>query len=105
MVLERLHESSFEDRKAPDYIVLRDGLPIGKMSDRFRSDLYRVLQTNPGFVPRSFPRLITGIRIQAVVPVAGGRAAGERAGLGPHGVWLAPRLAGLSRFEFDSKKG
>ncbi|MEU8230495.1 UvrD family DEAD/DEAH box helicase [Actinoplanes sp. NPDC048967] len=103
VVLERLHDHSSGEDLAPEYLVVRDGDPIAVMSDAFRAALHRLMKRTKSWTPL-YPRTIRGVRVQAVVPVAGSRAAGERAGLGPHGVWLAPRLVGLASFDFDRKE-
>ena len=43
------------------------------------------------------------MRIEAVETVVGSEASGRLAGLGDYGVWLAPRLVGLSKFTYDAK--
>jgi hypothetical protein len=71
------------------------------VSERFRSDLWRMLRRRAGTEVTNWPRLITGARLDCVESVAGDPAETERAGLGAHGVWLAPRLCGLGRFHWD----
>ncbi|MUN38547.1 ATP-dependent helicase [Actinomadura litoris] len=103
VVLERLYPDAIGLSDSPPYLVVHSGRPIGVTSDRFRSDLYRHLKLNRGYEPQNWPRRITGGRIDAIETVAGSEAAGTQVGLGPHGVWLAPRLMGLSRFTYDSR--
>lgn len=103
IVLERLYEESLEAGQAPPYLVVHDGRAVGVASEGFRTALYRLLQQSRRFVPRNFPCRIDGIHIDAIETVAGSEAAGTVAGLGPHGIWLAPRLTGLSRFTYDKK--
>ncbi|GAA4912167.1 UvrD-helicase domain-containing protein [Streptomonospora salina] len=100
IVLDRVCDESLEDRESPPYLVRHAGRPIGIVSERFRRDLYRVLNVNRGFVPRNFPYEITDVRVDTVETVTGSPAAGKIAGLGDHGVWTAPRLTGLGRFHF-----
>lgn len=104
IVLERLYEDSLEDGLSPPYLVVHACGPIGIVSASFREALCRLLKQNARFVPRRFPRIIERIRIDAVETVAGSEAAGALAGLGEHGVWLAPRLVGLGRFTYDKLK-
>ncbi|MGH3902632.1 MAG: UvrD-helicase domain-containing protein [Pseudonocardiaceae bacterium] len=104
VVLERRYEESLEVGLSPPYLVVHDGTPIGAASELFRKALYRLLQQNARFVPRRFPRLIEGVRVDAVETVTGSEAAGAVAGLGGRGVWLAPRLVGLGRFTYDRQK-
>ncbi|MGW2216996.1 UvrD-helicase domain-containing protein [Nonomuraea sp. NPDC001684] len=103
VVLERLAVEAAGRNESPPYLIMHDGNPIGTVSDHFRSHLYRHLQSSKNFVPRNWPRSISGIRIDSVETVAGSEAAGVQSGLGVHGVWSAPRLVGLSTFTWDKK--
>jgi hypothetical protein len=103
IALERLHPDAIGLEESPPYLVMHADRPIGAVSDRFRSDLYHHLKLNRSYEPRNWPQRITGIRIDAIETVAGSEAAGIQVGLGPHGVWLAPRLMGLSRFTYDPR--
>ncbi|MEU6794983.1 ATP-dependent helicase [Nonomuraea wenchangensis] len=102
--LERLHPEPVGMLESPPYLIRHDGRPIGTASEKFRSDLFKFLKQSSKFVPRSFPALISGVHIDAVETVAGNEAAGIRAGLNQLGVWLAPRLIGLSTFTWDKKE-
>ncbi|MEV0620267.1 ATP-dependent helicase [Nonomuraea sp. NPDC050404] len=102
--LERLHPDPIGLSESPPYLIKHRGRPIGTASERFRADLYKFLKRGPNFIPRSFPSVISGIRVDAVETVAGNESAGLRAGLNHHGVWLAPRLVGLSTFTWDKKE-
>ena len=103
VVLERLYPDAAELGMGPPYLIVHRGRPIGTTSERFRTDLYRHMKLNGDYEPRNWPRRLTGVRIDAVETVAGSEAAGIRAGLGRYGVWLAPRLMGLSSFTYDRK--
>lgn len=103
VVLERLDEEPSEQGMSPSYLVVNDGSPIGVTSVAFRRALYRLLQRHRAHVPRHFPSRIDGVRIDAIETVAGSEASGTTAGLGDHGVWLAPRLVGLSRFNWETR--
>lgn len=102
VVLERLEKDSPYERQAPRYLVLHggSGVPVGLTSERLAIDLYSHMQW-PGKRERRWPAAIRGVWIDAVETVAGSRSAGDLAGLGERGVWLAPRLVGLSRFSYD----
>ncbi|MDA0635167.1 UvrD-helicase domain-containing protein [Nonomuraea sp. MCN248] len=102
--LERVYPEPIGLLESPPYLVKHEGRPIGTASEKFRRDLYRFLKLGPSFVPYSFPSLISSVRIDTVETVAGVEAAGIRAGLDQHGVWLAPRLVGLSTFTWDKKE-
>ncbi|WP_196451281.1 ATP-dependent helicase [Planomonospora sp. ID82291] len=103
VVLERLHPDAIGLKESPPYLIVHKERPIGTVSYRFRSHLYRQMKLSGNYEPWNWPKLLTGVRIDAVETVAGSEAAGIHAGLGPHGVWLAPRLMGLSRFIYDEK--
>jgi hypothetical protein len=102
--LERLYPDPIGLLESPPYLIKHQGRPIGTVSERFRTDLYKFLKQGPNFIPRAFPAVISGVRIDTVETVAGNEAAGIRAGLDQHGVWLAPRLIGLSTFTWDKKE-
>jgi hypothetical protein len=102
--LVRLHPEPIGVLESPPYLVEHRGRPIGTASAKFRADLYKFLKRGPSFVPRDFPSVISGVRVDTAETVAGNDAAGIRAGLGRHGVWLAPRLVGLSTFTWDKKE-
>ncbi|MFC5824974.1 UvrD-helicase domain-containing protein [Nonomuraea insulae] len=102
--LERVYPEPIALLESPPYLIQHQGRPIGTASEKFRRDLYRFLKLGPSYVPRSFPSLISSVRIDTVETVAGNEAAGIRAGLDQHGVWLAPRLVGLSTFTWDKKE-
>jgi hypothetical protein len=74
------------------------------VSEKFRKDLYKHLKNGNNYIPRNFPMHISDVYIDVVETVAGNVAAGVRAGLDELGVWLAPRLVGLSTFTWDKKE-
>ncbi|MEU4376957.1 UvrD-helicase domain-containing protein [Pseudonocardia alni] len=84
----------------PVYRILLEGIDIGRTSDGFGTALFRFLGGHAKYTPKRYPGRIERVRIDAVETVAGSVASGERAGLGAAGVWLAPRLGGLSRFDW-----
>ncbi|MFI9597843.1 UvrD-helicase domain-containing protein [Nonomuraea sp. NPDC052265] len=102
--LERLHPDPIGLQESPPYVIKHQGRPIGTASEKFRTDLYRFLKRGPTFTPHAFPAVISAVRIDTVEAIAGNEAAGIRAGLNQHGVWLAPRLVGLSTFTWDKKE-
>ncbi|WP_433287747.1 UvrD-helicase domain-containing protein [Pseudonocardia sp. CA-142604] len=103
VVLEQGAPAGAEAGTSPSYLITHDGVVIGTASEAFRRVMFRVFGGRPGYEPQTYPRRITGLRLDAVESAAGGKASGQIAGLGDHGVWLVPRLVGLSRFEFDRK--
>ncbi len=103
VTVERLRPDADDPRQSPPYVIVHKGRPIGVVSERFRRDLYSHLKLNRNYEPRNWPIRMTGVRVDMVETVVGSEAAGHRAGMGPYGVWLAPRLVGLSTFEYERK--
>jgi hypothetical protein len=103
VVLERLHPEAIGLKESPPYLIRHGDRIIGTVSDGFRWDLYKHLKLSGGYEPRNWPRLINGIHVDTIETVAGSEAAGIEAGLTSYGVWLAPRLVGLSTFVWDKK--
>ncbi|MGK4579589.1 UvrD-helicase domain-containing protein [Kitasatospora sp. HPMI-4] len=83
--------------QSPRYALLHEGREIGDASEVFRSQLYSVLKVGTTWDIR-WPEEISGLRIDCLESVAGSPAAGANAGLGNHGVWIAPRISGIGRF-------
>ncbi|MFG2302190.1 UvrD-helicase domain-containing protein [Actinacidiphila glaucinigra] len=83
--------------QSPRYALLHEGREIGDASEVFRRDLHSVLKVGTDWEIR-WPEEITGLRIDCLESVAGSTAAGTNAGLGDHGVWIAPRISGIGRF-------
>ncbi|MEU0637061.1 UvrD-helicase domain-containing protein [Streptomyces albidoflavus] len=88
--------------QSPPYVVEVAGRPVGEVSERFRAGLHRLLRRSAHQSVERWPALITGLRVDTVESVAGSPAVTEAAGLGTHGVWIAPRLCGLGRFHWDN---
>ncbi|AUI62951.1 UvrD-helicase domain-containing protein [Amycolatopsis sp. BJA-103] len=100
VVLRRLHDLPSSPTETPPYGIFHADTPIGEVSKKFRQDLWRLLKRSAGFRVKQWPYLITGLKIDCVETVAGSTAVTERHGLGGRGVWLAPRLGGLGRFDW-----
>lgn len=83
--------------QSPRYAVLHKGREIGDASEVFRNELYSVLKVGATWEIQ-WPEEISGLRIDCLESVAGSPAAGANAGLGNHGVWIAPRISGIGRF-------
>jgi len=80
--------------------------PIGVTSESFSWSMRGYLGRSDAGEERKWPAMINNVRVDGVETVAGSQAAGESAGLGSHGIWLAPRMVGLSRFQYsDSNSG
>jgi len=99
--LRRLHDLPETTTETPPYGIFHAGIAVGEMSARFRGDLWRLLKLNRGYDVQRWPRRITGLRVDAMETVAGSRAVAERSGLGETGIWIAPRLVGLGKFEWN----
>jgi hypothetical protein len=85
--------------RSPGYLLLHEGREIGEASELFRAELYSVLKVGPEW-EIGWPEEIVGLRIDCLESVAGSVAAGANAGLGDHGVWIAPRINGIGRFRW-----
>lgn len=101
IAMERMYLRSMHPMESPPYVLVHEGQPVGTASRQFRRHLYRHLKSGDAREPADWPRAITGSRADAVETVVGLAAAGAHAGLGPYGVWLAPRLVGLGQFIWD----
>ncbi|MFD7969394.1 UvrD-helicase domain-containing protein [Streptomyces clavifer] len=95
-----LHGIPVASDQSPPYAVVVGGRQVAVVSERFRTDLHRMLRRTSHSEIDRWPPLITGLRVDCVESVAGSPAATEAAGLGTHGVWVAPRLCGLGRFHW-----
>ncbi|MFE9127368.1 UvrD-helicase domain-containing protein [Streptomyces sp. NPDC007148] len=98
--LRRLHDLPASNIETPPYGIFHHDRPIGVVSERFRHDLWRLLKISARWKVERWPCRVTGLRIDTVESVAGFPALTERLGLGDRGVWLAPRLCGLGRFDW-----
>ncbi|MEU8920042.1 UvrD-helicase domain-containing protein [Kitasatospora sp. NPDC048545] len=83
--------------QSPRYALLHAGREIGDASEAFRSQLHSVLKVGATWEVR-WPEEIADLRVDCLESVAGSPAAGTNAGLGDHGVWIAPRISGIGRF-------
>ncbi|WP_127360886.1 UvrD-helicase domain-containing protein [Actinacidiphila soli] len=100
--LRLLHQLPAGEEQSPPYAMLHEERQVGQVSEQFRRDLCRLLRRGGAALDRPWPALITGLRVDGVESVAGSAAATERAGLGDHGVWLAVRLCGMGRFDWNT---
>lgn len=105
LVLERVGDEADDIGHSPHYLIRHGDRCIGAASDRFRSALYRHMQLGRGSSFQNWPTLITGARVDVIETVVGSPASGASSGLGPHGVWLAPRVTGLTWFSYGKKNG
>ncbi|WP_329365274.1 UvrD-helicase domain-containing protein [Streptomyces sp. NBC_00669] len=83
--------------QSPRYALLHEGREIGEASEVFRSELFAVLKVGAAWEIR-WPEEIVDLRVDCLESVSGSAAAGVNAGLGDHGVWIAPRVNGIGRF-------
>ncbi|MFI6941761.1 UvrD-helicase domain-containing protein [Streptomyces sp. NPDC050418] len=100
VAIRRIHPVMMGDGQSPPYEIVHGDRAIGVVSESFRRDLHRVLRT--GRKEPIWPVAISSCRIDAVVTAAGTPATSSSAGLGPHGVWLAPRITGLGYLVWPS---
>lgn len=100
--LRRLHDLPAVADETPPYGIFHNGRPIGETSERFRKDLWRLLKINSTWTVTRWPSRISGMRIDTLETVAGFTSLTERLGLGDRGIWLAPRLCGLGRFDWNN---
>ncbi|MFB7308001.1 UvrD-helicase domain-containing protein [Streptomyces sp. NPDC056192] len=98
VALRRRHDLSLGEWQSPPYVLLHDGREIGEASERFRQDLFQVQKVNRTWDPW-WPDEIHGLRVDTLESVAGSTAAGANAGLGDRGVWIAPRISGIGRYQ------
>ncbi|ALG13360.1 ATP-dependent helicase [Kibdelosporangium phytohabitans] len=101
VVLRRLHDMPMSAVQTPQYGIFHEGRLIGQVSERFRNDLWRLLKQSASFRVQRWPYLVTGLRIECVETVSDRKAVTDRHGLGGRGMWLAPRLFGLGRFDWS----
>ncbi|MFF0388371.1 UvrD-helicase domain-containing protein [Kitasatospora sp. NPDC004615] len=99
-----LHGIPVAADQSPPYAVVVAGRPTAVVSERFRTDLHRMLRRNAHSPVERWPQAITGLRVDCVESVGGSATVTDREGLGPQGVWLAPRLCGLGRFRWDNEQ-
>ncbi|POX44206.1 UvrD-helicase domain-containing protein [Streptomyces sp. Ru72] len=99
--LIRLHDLPPSGHETPPYGVFHGGRMIGQASERFRRDLWRLLKQNKGWQVRKWPYRVTELQIDCLEAVAGDPATTAGVGLGDRGIWLAPRLAGMGRFDWQ----
>ncbi|MFJ5921250.1 UvrD-helicase domain-containing protein [Kitasatospora sp. NPDC092948] len=90
--------------QSPPYVLLHDGREIGDASEAFRAQLHSVLKVGAAWEIR-WPQELHGLRIDGLESVAGSPAAGTNAGIGDHGVWIAPRISGIGRFRHSAGTG
>lgn len=101
VTLRRADEPADDDLAVPQYVVEHNGRPIAVASATFRRALARYMHGDkPPAADADWPTALTDCWIDDVEAVAGSVASGNRAGLGTHGVWLAPRLSGLTWFRY-----
>ncbi|MFF4328639.1 UvrD-helicase domain-containing protein [Streptomyces sp. NPDC001591] len=102
--LRRLHSLPSPEGETPPFGLFHRGRPIGEMSRRFRSDLWRLLRLGERYRVVRWPSAIEGMRVELVETVVGSPSTTTRHGLGDRGAWLVPRLYGLGRFDWTDSE-
>ncbi|WP_416519196.1 UvrD-helicase domain-containing protein [Streptomyces achromogenes] len=82
--------------QSPPYDLVHRSRVIGEASERFRRDLYAVEMISRSW-DVTWPAEVVDLRVDTLETVAGSTAAGVNAGLGGHGVWIAPRITGIGK--------
>jgi hypothetical protein len=80
------------------YEIQHAGTPVGVTAESFGAALFAILRRHRRSV--TWPEEIKNVTVDTVDTVAGTEAAGKRAGLGPSGLWLRVRVAGLGYLDF-----
>jgi hypothetical protein len=80
------------------YVIEHNGMKVGV------ADIGWILKIlcRPKY-DRNWPSVVDGLFVESVDTVAGTSAAGERAGLGPSGLWLRVRPYGLGRLHWEGR--
>ncbi|MEV7386664.1 UvrD-helicase domain-containing protein [Streptomyces sp. NPDC091215] len=104
MTLRLRHPLPAGPDQSPPYDLVHGDRVVGEVSERFRRDLYSVERVSPRW-EINWPTEIVGLRVDTLETVAGSLAAGANAGLGDHGVWIAPRITGLGRYRRGERAG
>lgn len=89
----RLGHVRESEEPIPYYAVVLDESIVGETSEQFGETLRRRLRRPAGTV---FPPLLKNVFAAGVETVIGSATEGEAEGLGASGMWLRPRIAGLS---------
>jgi len=96
----RLRMAWIENDELALYDILHDGRVVGTTRPAFGGLLFKVLKVSRSWQV-NFPKWIRGLRVQDVDTGAGTEAEGVRSSLGPSGLWLRVRVAGIGRFDFE----
>ncbi|WP_250032192.1 UvrD-helicase domain-containing protein [Paractinoplanes maris] len=99
VTLSRVDGGIDDELPAPMYTIDHRGRPIGVVSESFRRALarYRYGNKKPG---DRWPVALVDGWIDDIEAAAGSVASARRAGLNEYGVWLVPRLSGLTWFRW-----
>ncbi|MET8214975.1 UvrD-helicase domain-containing protein [Streptomyces hirsutus] len=104
VTLRLRHSLPMGQNQSPPYDLVHRDRVIGEASERFRRDLHAV-ETISRSWNVTWPAEIVGLRVDTLETVAGSTAAGANAGLGDHGVWIAPRITGIGRYRRGERAG
>lgn len=93
-------DTGWSTRDAPIYLVHEaEGAAFARTNEEFGRSVRKLFTIrNSGF-----PMVMNGATVMTVESVTGSPEVCAEAGLGESGIWLAPRLSGLVRPQWDSK--
>ncbi|GAQ57801.1 UvrD-helicase domain-containing protein [Streptomyces acidiscabies] len=104
VTLRRRHPLPAGPDQSPPYDLVHRDRIVGEVSEGFRRDLHAVEAISRSW-DVAWPAEIVGLRVDTLETVAGSTAAGANAGLGDHGVWIAPRITGIGRYRRGERAG
>ncbi|MEU0105870.1 UvrD-helicase domain-containing protein [Streptomyces sp. NPDC006251] len=104
VMFRRRHALPVGPDQSPPYDLFHRDRLIGEASERLRRDLFAV-ETISRSWDVTWPAEIVGLRVDTLETVAGSTAAGANAGVGSHGVWIAPRITGIGRHRRGERAG
>jgi hypothetical protein len=84
------------EEQLPSYLAKHGSTPVAETTEQFGRLLARRLGTS-----RSWPATLHGLMVDGLETVVGSPSEGEVSGLGVSGLWLRPRLLGLTEIRWQ----